>query len=87
MGDPASELIKIAGEEKVGLIAISTHGHGFSELIHGTTVDRCATPFASPVLLLRGKRGRITGPAPTRITSPAATRHLAFIPVHEQAQT
>ena len=56
MGDPATELIKIAEEEKVDLIAMSTHGHRFlSDVIHGTTVDKVRHIVRIPVLLLRGQ--------------------------------
>jgi nucleotide-binding universal stress UspA family protein len=56
MGDPATQLIKIAGEENVDLIAMSTHGHRFlSDIIHGTTVDRVRHIVRVPVLLLRGQ--------------------------------
>jgi manganese transport protein len=54
MGDPATQIIKIAGEEQVDLIAMSTHGHRFlSDLIHGTTVDKVRHTVRVPVLLLR----------------------------------
>ena len=40
-GDPADELIRVAGNEKVDMIAMTTHGHRFlSDLIHGTTADK-----------------------------------------------
>lgn len=56
MGDPATELIKIAEEEGVDLVAMSTHGHRFlSDVIHGTTVDRVRHMVRVPVLLLRGQ--------------------------------
>jgi universal stress protein A len=56
MGDPSTELIRIAVKEKVDLIAMSTHGHRFlSDVIHGTTVDRLRHKVFVPVLLLRGK--------------------------------
>ena len=56
MGDPATELIRIANEEHVDLIAMSTHGHRFlSDVIHGTTVDRVRHIVKVPVLLLRGQ--------------------------------
>lgn len=55
MGDPATELIRIAGEEGVDLIAMSTHGHRFlNDIIRGTTVDRVRHTVKVPVLLLRG---------------------------------
>ena len=54
MGDPATEIIKIADEERVDLIAMSTHGHRFlSDLVHGTTVDKVRHTVRVPVLLLR----------------------------------
>ena len=54
MGDPATEIIKIAEKEHVDLIAMSTHGHRFlSDLIHGTTVDKVRHTVRVPVLLLR----------------------------------
>lgn len=54
MGDPATEIIKIATQERVDLIAMSTHGHRFiSDLLHGTTVDKVRHTVRVPVLLLR----------------------------------
>ena len=56
-GDPATELIKVAAEEHVDLIAMSTHGHRFfGDLVHGTTVDRLRHLVAVPVLLLRAQQ-------------------------------
>lgn len=56
MGDPPTELIRIAAEEHVDLIAMSTHGHRFlSDVIHGTTVDKVRHTVRVPVLLLRGQ--------------------------------
>ena len=57
MGDPATEIIKIAAQEGVDLIAMSTHGHRFlSDVIHGTTVDKVRHTVRVPVLLLRAPR-------------------------------
>jgi universal stress protein A len=54
MGDPATELIKVAAEQDVDLIAMSTHGHRFlSDVVHGTTADRVRHLVKIPVLLLR----------------------------------
>ena len=54
MGDPANELIRVAEEENVDLIAMSTHGHRFlSDVIHGATADRVRHLVKIPVLLLR----------------------------------
>ncbi len=56
-GDPATELIRVAAEENVDLIAMSTHGHRFlSDIIHGTTADRVRHLVKVPVLLLRAQQ-------------------------------
>ena len=53
-GDPATELVRVARERRVDLIAMSTHGHRFlSDLLHGTTVDRLRHLVDVPVLLLK----------------------------------
>ncbi len=55
-GDPAKELIRIAKEQKVDLIAMSTHGHRFlADVLHGTTVDRLRHLVDVPVLLLKAQ--------------------------------
>ena len=55
-GDPASELIRVAEEQNVDLIAMSTHGHRFlSDVLHGTTADRVRHLVKVPVLLLRAQ--------------------------------
>ena len=57
MGDPATEIIRIADQEGVDLIAMSTHGHRFlSDVIHGTTVDKVRHTVRVPVLLLRAPK-------------------------------
>ena len=56
MGDPATELIRLAGERNVDLIAMSTHGHRYlSDLVHGATADRVRHLVKVPVLLLRAQ--------------------------------
>jgi nucleotide-binding universal stress UspA family protein len=56
LGDPATELIKTAEEQRVDLIAMSTHGHRFlSDIVHGTTADRVRHLVKVPVLLLRAQ--------------------------------
>ena len=54
MGDPATELIRVAEGRHVDLIAMSTHGHRYlSDLLHGSTADRVRHLVKVPVLLLR----------------------------------
>ncbi len=56
MGDPASEIIRVASEEHVDLIAMSTHGHRFiGDILHGSTADRVRHGVPVPVLLLRAR--------------------------------
>jgi nucleotide-binding universal stress UspA family protein len=56
MGDPANELIRLAEERKVDLIAMSTHGHRFlNDLLRGTTVSKVRHVVRIPVLLLRAQ--------------------------------
>ncbi len=54
MGDPATELVKVAAEESVDLIAMSTHGHRFlNDLLRGSTADRVRHNVRVPVLMVR----------------------------------
>jgi nucleotide-binding universal stress UspA family protein len=56
MGDPATELIRLAEERHVDLIAMSTHGHRFfNDLLRGTTVNKVRHIVKVPVLLLRAQ--------------------------------
>ena len=41
MGEPATEIIKLARAEPVELIAMTTHGHRFiSDILYGSTADK-----------------------------------------------
>ena len=56
MGDPATQLIRMAETRDVDLIAMSTHGHRFlADVLHGTTADRVRHLVKVPVLLLRAQ--------------------------------
>jgi nucleotide-binding universal stress UspA family protein len=62
LGDPATELVKVAGDEAVDLIAMSTHGHRFlSDIIHGSTADRVRHRVTVPVLMVRARPGGLMG--------------------------
>jgi len=53
-GDPADELIRVADEGNVDLLAMSTHGHRFiADVLHGTTVNKVRHLVKIPVLLVR----------------------------------
>jgi manganese transport protein len=54
MGEPAAELVKVAAEETVDLIAMATHGHKFfNDLFRGSTADRVRHDVRVPVLMVR----------------------------------
>ena len=54
MGDPATQLVIVAAEESVDLIAMSTHGHRFlNDLLRGSTADRVRHNVKIPVLMVR----------------------------------
>ena len=56
LGEPADEIIKLARERDVDLIAMTTHGHRFvSDLLYGATADKVRHGVEIPVLLLRAK--------------------------------
>ena len=54
MGDPASEILKVADDAGVDLIAMATHGHRFiADMIKGATADRVRHLAKVPVLMIR----------------------------------
>lgn len=54
LGEPSDEIIKLAREKDVDLIAMSTHGHRFiSDILYGATADKVRHAVDVPVLLLR----------------------------------
>ena len=54
MGDPATEIIKLARAEPIDLIAMTTHGHRLvGDLLHGSTADKVRHQVDVPVLLLK----------------------------------
>jgi nucleotide-binding universal stress UspA family protein len=56
MGDPATELVRVADAEKVDLLAMSTHGHRFfNDLLRGSTADRVRHNVMVPVLMIRAR--------------------------------
>ena len=54
LGDPATEIIKLARKEPVDLIAMTTHGHRLvGDLLLGSTADKVRHQVDVPVLLLK----------------------------------
>ena len=57
MGDPATEIIKLARAEPIDLIAMTTHGHRLvGDLLLGSTADKVRHQVDVPVLLLKVKK-------------------------------
>jgi len=58
LGEPADEIVKLATERDVDLIAMATHGHKFiGDLIFGNTADKVRHRVKIPVLMLMAERG------------------------------
>src|ERR1700757_2594921 len=56
LGEPSDEIIKLAREKDVDLIAMSTHGHRFiSDILYGATADKVRHAVDIPVLLVRAR--------------------------------
>ena len=56
LGDPATELVRVAEAHGVDLIAMSTHGHRFlNDLVRGSTADRVRHNVAVPVLMIKAR--------------------------------
>jgi nucleotide-binding universal stress UspA family protein len=56
LGEPSDEIIKLAREKDIDLIAMTTHGHRFiSDILYGATVDKVRHAVGVPVLLLKIK--------------------------------
>ena len=56
LGEPSDEIVKLAHEKDVDLIAMTTHGHRFiSDILYGATADKVRHAVDVPVLLVRAK--------------------------------
>ena len=56
LGEPSDEIIKLAREKDIDLIAMTTHGHRFvSDILYGATADKVRHAVNVPVLLLKIK--------------------------------
>ena len=56
LGEPSDQIVKLAHEKGVDLIAMTTHGHRFiSDLLYGSTADKVRHQVEVPVLLLKVK--------------------------------
>jgi manganese transport protein len=56
MGNPPTEILRIANAEKCDLIAMTSHGHRFwGDLFHGSTITEVRHSTTIPMLILRAK--------------------------------
>lgn len=56
MGEPSTEIIKLAKSSGADLIAMTTHGHRFiNDFLRGATADKVRHAVEVPVLLLKVK--------------------------------
>ena len=64
-GDPAQEILNVAGREPDTIIAISTHGRsGVGRWLVGSVTDKVVRYAAEPVLVVRSRDGEVTSAAP-----------------------
>jgi nucleotide-binding universal stress UspA family protein len=63
-GDPATEILHVAGETAAGLIVMGTHGQTcLTYLVMGSVADAVVRKASCPVLTLRAPAGRPVGVA------------------------
>ena len=64
MGDPAGEIVRIAGEENVDSIVLGTHGRtGLSRLLMGSVAEGVVRRAPCPVLVYRESARLVDGEA------------------------
>jgi len=57
LGDPPSEILKVAEDRHCDLIAMAGHGHRFfGDLLHGSTITQVRHHTNIPLLILRAKK-------------------------------
>ncbi|UCG42306.1 MAG: universal stress protein [candidate division WOR-3 bacterium] len=56
VGDPADEILRVAGGEKVDMVVLSTHGEtGWRHLVFGSVAERVVRHASCPVLTIRAR--------------------------------
>lgn len=62
MGDPATEIVRVAEEETAGLIVMGTHGRtGLSRLVMGSVAEAVVRHAPCPVLIYREAARKLAG--------------------------
>lgn len=63
MGDPAGEIVRIAGEERVDMIVLGTHGRtGVTRLLMGSVAEAVVRRAPCPVLVYRETAAKLARP-------------------------
>ena len=53
LGEPSDEIIKLAREKDIDLIAMTTHGHKFvGDIVHGSTIEPVRHNAPMPLLVI-----------------------------------
>lgn len=57
LGNPPTEIVKVAEARQCSLIAMTSHGHGFfADLFHGSTINEVRHQTHIPLFIVRGKK-------------------------------
>ena len=65
MGDPAGEIVRIAGEEGAEMIVLGTHGRtGMTRLVMGSVAEGIVRRAPCPVLVYRETAAKLAGKKP-----------------------
>ena len=57
LGNPPTEILKVAAAENCDLIAMTSHGHRlFGDLFHGSTITEVRHKTSIPLLVVRAKK-------------------------------
>lgn len=58
LGNPPTEIVKLASSTQCDLIAMASHGHKIiGDIIHGSTIDKVRHNTSIPLLVVRGETG------------------------------
>lgn len=57
LGEPPDQILKVAAEENIDLIALASHGHRLiGDIIHGSTIDAVRHKASVPMFIVPPKR-------------------------------
>jgi universal stress protein A len=57
LGNPPTEIVKVAETQQCSLIALTTHGHRFfGDLFHGSTINEVRHHTHIPLFIVRGEK-------------------------------